>query len=77
MRTSMTIAIHAHNLQAPRLHAASPLSVERSESVQDFKAAFGPALSGARACIGRILKALHDSRRLEAAHVIARHRHLL
>ena len=59
-------------------HVHSQLSEAWRESVLDAMAgALRPALTTARTCGARILKALHDSRQRQAAHEIARHRHLL
>jgi hypothetical protein len=60
------------------MQAPSQLSGAWSEGVLDFAAAaFRIAATTARACVGRVLKALHDSRRLQAEREIARHRHLI
>jgi hypothetical protein len=74
MRTLMTTA----RIPMTLTHVHGQLSQAWRESVLDaMAAALQPALSTARACGGRILNALHDSRRRQAAIEIARHRHLL
>ena len=74
MRTSMTMDRLPMDLtQAPR-----HLSDTRRDDVTEALATmFRIALSNTRACGWRILKALHDSRQLQAKREIARHRHLI
>jgi hypothetical protein len=74
MRTLMITA----RIPMTLTHVHGQLSQAWLESVLDaMTAAFRPSLSSARAYGWRILKALHDSRRLQAAREIERHRHLL
>jgi|HubBroStandDraft_6_1064221.scaffolds.fasta_scaffold103323_4 hypothetical protein len=74
MRASMITA----RIPMALMHVPSQTGGAWREGALDAMAvALRPALSTARACGARILKALHDSRRQQAAHEIARHRHLL
>lgn len=74
MRTSViTARLPMAFMHTPR----QPSGASRENVMALMAAAFRPALSSARAYGWRILKALHDSRRLQAAREIERHRHLL
>jgi hypothetical protein len=74
MRAAMIIAIVPMAL----MQAPSQLSGAWGEGVLDFTAAaFRIATTTAWSCVGRVLKALHDSRRLQAEREIVRHRHLI
>jgi hypothetical protein len=60
------------------MHTPSQLSSASGEVLPDsVLAAIRMVLSSALACAGRVLNALHESRRLQAEREIARHRHLI